>query len=450
MGDSEQEYFVEGMHQALITELSRISALKVTSWTSTMRYRDTDKPLPQVARELNVDGVIEGSVLREGERLRITVQLIHGPTDRHLWAQTFDRELRGVLALQGELARAIASEIRITLTPAEEARLVNAPPVMQEAYDAYLKGLYHLTRQPPEVPKSLQYFRQSIDMDPTYAPAYVGLADSYNRFAIQGERPPREVYPLARAALVKAVELDDSFAEAHAVLGVVKFRFDWDWDGAERELRRALQLAPNSSRAHLAHGWYSKVMGRMDEMLDHLARSRDLDPLSLTANVALAEALYDNQRYDEAIALIHSVRELDPNSGRAYMFLGLLYAAKGMHGEAGSACQKALELAPEDHLVLSDCGQVYAQSGRHRDAVMAFEELTSLSARRHVDAYRVAALAAAIYTDPAESHRVLEWLARAYEERSANLCLLTVDPAFDGVRSDPRFQDLVRRMNFPG
>jgi eukaryotic-like serine/threonine-protein kinase len=451
MGDPAQDYFVEGMHEALTAELSKIGALKVISRTSAMRYRGTDKPMPQIARELGVEGLIESSVLREGDQVRITVQLIHGPSDRYLWAQSFDRELRGILALHSDVARAIAGEIRIAITPAEEARLAHARPANPEAYEAYLKGISHFSRihEGLKPLKALEYFQQAIDIDPSYAPAYVALADSYNLLAIHGERLPREVYPLAKAALLKALDLDETLADAHALLGVVNFRFDWDWQGAERELQRALQIEPNSARAHLAYGAYSRVMDRVEEHMAHFRRHQELDPLSPRANLHLAWALHRGGRYDEAIARLYRVLELQPGDAWAYVDLASNYAAKKMYTEAIAACEKASGLMPEDDVVLSGCGQVYGLSGRHRDAAMAFEKLTSLSARRYVDPFKVALVAAVIYSDARERDPIFDWLERAYVERSARLCTLKVEPAFDNLRSDPRFQELLRRMNLP-
>jgi TolB-like protein/Flp pilus assembly protein TadD len=451
MGDPEQDYFVEGMHEALITELSKIRALKVISRTSTMPYGQTDKPLPQVARELNVDAVIEGSVLREGERVRITVHLVHGATDRHLWAQTFERERRSVLALQSDVARAIAHEIRVSLTPQEQRVLASARLVDPEAHRAYLKGRHHLGKGTlAGLQNAREYFRQSLDLDPTYAPAYVGLADVYNRLAIQGRHLPREVYPLAKAALVKALELDEQLAEAHALHGVVKFRFDWDWEGAERDLRRALELEPNNTRAHLGYGTHLLMTGRLEEALAYSAKFQELDPLSPFASQNLAWHLYHNRRYHDAISRLRTALHLDPSSGAAYLLLGESYAAMGAHGEAIAACDTALNLTPNDNNVLSRCGAVYAVSGKHQSAVRLFQNLQlRASARGYVDPYGLASFAAAMYTAPGASDRVMQWLARAYEDRSANLCALKVNPAFGRVSADPRFQELLRRMHFP-
>jgi TolB-like protein/DNA-binding SARP family transcriptional activator/Flp pilus assembly protein TadD len=448
--DPQQDYFVEGMHEALITELSKISALKVISRTSTMRYRETRKPLSQVARELNVEGVIEGSVVRDGDRVRITVRLIDGTTENQLWSQTFDRELRSLLALQSEVARSIAEEIRVTLTPQEQRLLASFPSVDPAAHQAYLKGRYYLGKGTlAAFQTGHDFFRQAIDQDPTYAPAYVGLADAYNRLAIEGRAAPREVYPLARAALVRALEIEETSAEAHALRGVVRFRFEWDWEGAEQDLKRALELEPNSARAHLAYSTYSLAAGHLEEAIAHSAEFRELDPLSPFANENLAWVLYHSGQYDEAISRLRIALDLDPRSGVAYSQLGINYAAKKMNGEAATACNTALDLAGDDDEVLSTCGAVYAVSGERQHAVVLFDNLQRRLSQRYVDPYYLASLAAAIYTAPTEKHRVLPWLARAYEQRSANLCMVQADPAFRRLSADPQFRELLRKMDFP-
>lgn len=451
MQDPEQDYFVDGMHEALISELSKIGALKVMSQSSMLRYRQTDKPLPQLARELNVDGVIEGSVLREGEHVQIKVQLFHGPADRHLWVRSFERELGDFRALQSDVARAIAEEIRVGLTPQEQRVLSLTPSIHSEAYQAYLRGRHHLGKGTLGAFENARvYFNQALDLDPTHAPTYVGLADVYSRLAILGHEPPRSVYPLAKAAIARALQLDETLAEAHALQGVVKFRFDWDWEGAERSLTRALELEPNGDRAHLGYGMYLLAIGRLEGALAHSAKFQELHPLSRFASQNLAWHLYHNQRYDEAILRLHDALVLDPRSGLAYALLGENYVAEGKYSEAISACDTAVGLTLDDDRILSTCGAVYAASGRHRDAMGLYEELQQrLSAHRYVDPYHLASLAAAIYTSPTDGDRVLQWLIRAYEERSANLCVVKVNRAFNVVSADPRFQELLRRMDFP-
>lgn len=448
--DPSEDYFVDGMTDALINELRQVRGLRVISRTSTMRYKETDKDIPRIARELGVEGVIEASVVREGELLRISVRLIDGPSDRQLWAQSFERELHSIQALHRDIARAIAHEINVALTSREQRLVAPVRRIRPRAYEAYLKGHYHFAKRTREgLEKAVEYFQEAIRQEPTYAPAYAGLADSYNGLAIYGHRQARDVYPMAIAALFRALELDETLSEAHASLGVIKFRFAWDWKEAERRLKHALQLDPDSPRAHLAYGMYLERVGRLEESLEHIARYRDLDPVSPFANLQVAHSLYYLRRYDAAIVEAHKALELDRNYAHTYRHLGQLYASKQMMREATAACDTALRLAPDEHIVLSDCGHVYALSGRLGDAVTALDKLLALSARTYVDPYFVSVVGTGIYTDPAKTSRVFVWLARAFEERSPNVSYLNMHPAFDGLRDDSRFHALLRRMNLP-
>ncbi len=446
MGDSEQEYFVEGMHEALITELSKISALKVISRTSTMRYKGTDKPLPQVARELNVDGVIEGSVLREGDQVRITVQLIHGPSDKHLWAQSFDRELRGILALQSEVARAIADQIKVALTPQEQAGLARAPTVNPAAYQAYLKGRYYWNKRTlAGLLKGIEYFQQALAQDPNSALAYVGLADSYNQLAYRGHLAPREAYPRAQAAALKALEIDKTLAEAHASLAFLEFNFNWNWAAAEREFQRTLEL--NSSYAE-AHHWYSHYWtdrGRAEESLAETKRALEFDPLSLIVNVHLGWHYTFAGQYDQAIEQLQKTLEMDPGYYSAYLRLGQAYAYKGDYPQAIATLQKAGSLSGDSTEAAMMLAAAYGLAGQRADALGIVNELQKISQGTYVSSFSVAA----IYAGLGDKNRALAWLEKAYEERASGLVEVKADPIFDPLRSDPRFQDLLRRMNFP-
>ena len=321
--------------------------------------------------------------------------------------------------------------------------------VQSDAQLAYLKGRQQLGHGTvPAFFIARDDFRQAVDLDPTYAPAYVGLADVYNRLAIQGNQAPRDVYPLAKAALLRALELDESLADAHALLGVVKFRFDWDWRGAEHEFRRALKLDPNNMRAHLGYGMYLLATGR-EEALVHTATAQELDPLSPFANSNFAFHLYLTGRLDDAIPHLRSALNLDPKFALAYALLGHIYATQGVYDKATAACDTAIELSPARSEVLTYCGEAYALSGRRPDAVTALKTLQrQLSGPGYVDAFYLAALSAAISDSPAEKDNVFYWLERAYNERSANLCLLRVNPMLRRVSSDPRFPRLVQRMAF--
>ncbi|MGH2524936.1 MAG: tetratricopeptide repeat protein, partial [Anaerolineales bacterium] len=298
--DPEQEYFADGMTEALTAELSKISALKVISRTSAMRYRNTDKPMPQIARELNVDALIEGSVVREGDQVRITVQLIHGPTDKHLWAESYQRELRGVLALQSDVARAIAREVRVAVTPAEATRLAAARPVNPEAYQTYLKGRFYWNKRDDEgLKKSAKYFEQAIEIDPSYALAYAGLADAYGISTGIGLLPTKEALPKARAAALKALGIDPSLAEAHTSMGMVA-HFEWDWLTAEEEYQRAIELNPNYATAHHFYSVYLSKMGRHEEAIAQATRAHELDPLSLIIGTSLAGAYCAGGQHERA------------------------------------------------------------------------------------------------------------------------------------------------------
>ena len=338
--DPEQEYFADGMTEALISDLAQIHSLRVISRTSVMQYKAAKRPLPEIARALNVDAVVEGSVLRSGERVRITAQLIEAKTDRHLWAKAYERDVRDVLSLQSEVARAIAREIEARLTPQEEARLASARPINAEAHEAYLKGRYSLNKQnEPAIRQAIRYFNEAIEKDPRGAPAYAGLADAY--CALRSVyASPREVMPAAKAAALKAVELDPSSAEAHLSLGQVKFYYDFDWPGAESEFRRAIELNPNLADAHDLFATYLAAMQRHTEAIFEIRRARELDPLSLLVMADAGWVYYLGRQYDRAIEESRKAVELDPTFWIAQAFLGLAYEKTGRFAEAIAALER--------------------------------------------------------------------------------------------------------------
>jgi serine/threonine protein kinase/TolB-like protein len=443
--DAEQEYFSDGMTEALIAELGQISALRVISRTSVMRFKGARPPggLPEIAEQLNVDAVLEGSVMRAADRVRITAQLIDAKADRHLWAHSYERDLRNVLSLQSEVASAIADEIKLKLTPQEQTRLASARPVNPEAYEAYLRGRYYWGQR--DINKSLEYFQQALAADASYALAYAGVAAANAALGdpLYGVLPPREAYPRARAAVEKALELDQSLAEAHTTLAHVKDRYDWDWPGAEREFRRALELNPSYADAHRAYALHLTRTGRTEEGLAEMKRAQQVDPLSLWISMHLGWAYYVDRRYDEALGQLQRTLEMGRNYAPAHWGLGLCYLQKGRYREAIVAFQKAVEQGGLGVASVASLGYAYAVSGNRTGAVKILEQLQEESKRRYVPA----AWIAAVYAGLGKKDQAFSWLEKAYEDRS--LLYLKVDPMFDSLRSDPRLQDLLRRMNFP-
>jgi len=443
--DLDQEYFADGMTEALITELSKISALRVISRTSAMQYKGVKKPLPQIARELNVDALIEGSVLREGDQVRITVQLIQGTTDKHLWAESYQRELRGVLVLQSEMARSIAREIGIMVSSEDQVRLASARPVNPEAHELYLKGR-HFWNQRTEagLMKSVEYFQQAIATDPSYALGYAGLADAYNILGSNRFRDPKEVFPKARTAAERALELDDNLAEAHAVLGAIMFNYERDWAGARRALRRSIELNPGYATAHQRYAWLSSMLGEHDVAIKEMKLARRLDPLSARISANVGDMLFFAREYDEAILELRKALELYPNDAAAHAGLGAVYVQKGMYEEAiKEFSESSLRSAPDAATALGRLGYAYAVSGDRTEATKILKQLQQLSERTFVSPATVAL----IHIGLGDKNRALEWLEKAYQDPT--LSFMRVDPRFDPLRDDPRFRDLLLRMNLP-
>jgi TolB-like protein len=444
MGDPQQEYFVDGMTEELIADLSQVSALRVISRTSVMQYKGTKKSMPEIARELKVDGVIEGSVLRSGDQVRITAQLIQAATDTHLWAKSYERDLRDVLALQSEVAGAIANEIKIKLTPQEQVRLASASAVNPEAYRLYLQGRYQFSKRTlPAFEKSIQLFQQVLEKDPDYALAYAGLAESYGILPFYGGALPKDAFPKAKAAAVKALELDSSLAEAHAALGFVLLYWDWDWSATERELKHAIELKPSYVVGHHWYAEYLSAMGRHDQAIAEIKRAQELDPLSPLMLVVGGEVCFYAHRYDEVIEQCRKALELDSSYALAHSWLASAYAEKAMYEEATTEFEKAARLFGRDPW--GGLALVYARTGKRDEALKILGRMREQSNRGESSPVRTACL----YLAVGEKQRALDWLEKAYEERDPYMAFLNVRPELDPLRSDPRFQDLVRRMNFP-
>jgi serine/threonine-protein kinase len=446
--DPEQEYFADGMTEELITNLGQIEALRVISRTSVMRFKGVRPAggLPEIARQLKVDAVVEGSVLRSGDRVRITAQLIDARTDRHLWAQSYERDLRDVLALQGEVAQAIANEIKIKVTPQEQMRLASARPVNPDAHEAYLKGRYYWNLRTEEgLKKGIEYFQQAIEKDPGYALAYAGLADSYIVLGEWWLMASRGAYPRAKAAALKALEIDETLAEAHTSLGAVRDDYDWDWAGAEKEFKRAIELNPSYATGHQWYAEYLSEMGRHNEAIAELKRAQASDPLSPIIGAVGGYIFLFARRYDEAIAQCRRALELNAGFYPAHFNLGRVYQQEKLYPQAISEYQKAKALEEGNPGLAAELARGYAAAGKRIEALKIISQLTELSKRRYVSLYRVAQAYAAL----GEFDQAFALLGRAYEEHAFELVFLKVEPENDPLRSDPRFQDLLRRMNFP-
>ena len=443
MNDPEQDWFVDGMYEALITELSKISALTVISRTSAMRYTDSNKSVPEIARELGVDAIIEGSVLRAGETVRVTTQLIDGRTDRQLWADNFDRELKDILALHSEVARAIAREIKVTVTPAEEARLASARQVNPEAYEAYLKGRVHLHKLAPEqLETAMQYFQLALEKDPNYALAYTGIASVWGYRGHLGVMPPREAWPKVKAATLKAIELDGTLAEVHVLLGGISFYFDWDWPAAEKEFKRVIELNPNNLEACRMYSGFLAAMGHREEAMAEIQRCLELDPHNSRFQANFGMRLLDLGRYEDAIAQLQKVLRTDPNFPYAHGILSEAFHKKGMYEEELAEAKKFFALLGDSE-VAEALARGYGQGGYAGAMRLAAETLVARSKRTYVKPTQVAHL----YAYAGEKDRALDWLEKAYQERDTHLIFLNLRPDWGSLRSDTRFQSLLRRMN---
>jgi TolB-like protein/Flp pilus assembly protein TadD len=446
-GDDSQNYFADGMTDELITDLAQISALRVISRTSVMVYKGARKPLPQIARELNVDAVIEGTVLRSGDQVRITAQLIEASTDKHLWSQSYEGELRDTLALQNRVANAIADQIRISLTPREQAALKNVKAVNPEAYESYLKGRYFWNKRTADGLKvALAYFTQAIEEDPKYAQAYSGLADTY---ALLGDwqyavMTPKEALPKAKAAALKALELDSALGEAHTSLAVCLDGFDWDFDTAEKEFQRAIELNPGYATAHHWYAWHLSHIGRNKEAIAEMRKAEDLDPLSLIIKTELAELLVLAHSYDESIRQSRKTIEMDPNFALAHNQLGQAYFQKQMYEPAIAELEKSVQLSGGSPACIANLARAYAASGRRSEAEMLLSDLK----KRSSPSASLASQIAIVYAALGDRDQAMNWLEKGYEERFNPGVLLR--PGLDPLRSDPRFQNLLHRVGLPG
>jgi eukaryotic-like serine/threonine-protein kinase len=445
-GDPTQEYFADGMTEELTTDLSKIAAIRVISRTSAMRYKGANKSLPEIARELNVNGVVEGSVQRSGNRVRITAQLIHAPSDTHLWADSYERDVRDVLSLQAEVARDIANNVKVSLTSQERAQLSASRSVDPQAYEAYLKGRYWWNKRTREGEfKGLAFFQKAIELDPSYAAAYAGMADSYLVLAHHGRLPPLEAMPRAKAAAIRAIQLDDSLAEGHNSLALIDLSYDWDYPAAETEFQKAIALNPNYATAHHWFAHYLAVMRKDADAMREIRRARELDPFSISINSFFVLTFYYARQYDHALEAAKEMGEVEPAFGSgAEALQGDVFAAKGKYVEAVAHWNKSLVLSGQDQDA-AKLQSAYAIGGYRAYLDRQLQELKASSQREYVDPLQLAEL----YARMDQKDAAFDWLERAYKEHSSWLNFVNANPVYDSLRSDPRFSDLLHQMRLP-
>ena len=442
-GDPEQDYFVDGMADALRQHLESIRAVRVISRTSSVHYRGSSKPLPEIARELNVDGVVEGSVLRSGNRVRITVELIRVASNSRLWSNSYEGDLRDVFAMQTEVANRIVEEIRVTLTPPDRARLAHARPSNPDAYLAYSKGRFFWNKRTQEgLERAIGFFQQAVDKDPNYALAWDGLADCWLPLGWYGYRSPTATFPRAKEAVTKALSLDDSLAEAHTSLAFVNLYYDRDYPGAEREFRRAIDLNPNYANGHHWYGEFLSLVGRHKQAIEESQRARELDPLSTIINTWVGSRYFFARQYDKAIEEYRNAVEMDPNFVPARLVLGQAYEQKGMWHEAIAELERAVSLSGGSPVYAASLAHALGVAGRRADALKVLGNLDKMAAGTFVSSYDLALA----HLGLGNKARTFELLNAAARERSPRVAFLGVDPRFDELRSDPRFKELLRSI----
>lgn len=447
-GDPSQEYFSDGLTEEMITQLSTVNprGLAVLARTSAMRYKHTQKGVDEIGRELRVQYLVEGSVRREKQRIRISAQLVRASDQIHVWAKNYERDLREILALQREVARDIANEINVSVGPAASPPRGTVAALNPAAYEAYIKGRYFWNKRTKDgLLKAIEYFQNAIRDEPDYAPAYDGLADSWIALGWYGYVPPKEAFPQANEAARKALSFDDSLAAAHTSLAFVRFNYDWSWSEAERGFQRAIDLDPDYPNAHHWYADYLSAIGRHEQAIAESERARQLDPLSPIINAWLGWRHYFARHYDAAIEQYRRSLELDPNFPPTHLVLGQAYEQQGRVSEALSELQRAEQLAHGGPLYVAALAHALAGAGRRPDAERQLRRLVNLSSAQYVPPVQISIMHAGL----GDTHQAIEWLEKGIDERSAGMVWIKQDPRFDALRGDSRFQDIVRRLRFP-
>src|SRR6202790_1430687 len=448
-GDKEQDYFADGMTDELIANLAKIRSLRVISRSTAMAYKGTHKPISEIARELRVDAVMEGTVMRVGSRVRITAELVQVSTDRNLWADTYESQMEDVLALQNRVSSAIVNQIRINLTPEDRERLARNPAIAPEAYENYLKGRFYWNKRSDEnLAKAIGYFEQATHQDTHYALAYAGLSDCYSIVGatIFGTMPASEAAPKARAAAQQALDIDPTLAEAETSLATLKFNYDWDWPGAEEDFQRAIQHNPSYATAYQRYSLSLMGMGRIPERFDQINKARGLDPLSISINFSLGWRLYMARQYNRAIEQLHNALEMDPSYELPHLVVGQAYEQEGEYALAIPELRKAVDLSHGAPLMVSALAHAYAKAGNKAEAEKLLAVLTLQSKTQYVSPYYFAI----VYVGLGENEKAMDWLDKAFADRSNGLVFMKVEPELDNLRSNPRFTALQQRLRLPG
>lgn len=438
----DDEYFADGMTEEIISSVSRTPGLRVIARTSTMKYKGTGKSVQDIGRELGVGSVLEGSVRKSGDKVRISVQLIDASKEEPRWSQEYDRELKDIFSIQDDIAQRVAADLRVQVLGHVGAKSTGIP----DAYVAYLRGRQAWNKRTEEgLRQAIVLFEKALQLDAKYAKAYTGMADCYATLALLEVVAPNDVYPKAKSAVEKALALDPTLAEAHSSLGLVRFQYEWDWKGAEKELLEAIRINPSYAPAHHFYADFLKAMGRFDEALAEIDKAQELDPLNLAINTGVGHVLYLSRQFDRSIDQYRKAVELDPNFMLTHVWFGRPYLEKGMYSEAISELETAVSLSGESTLALAMLGHGLASAGRTDEAIGVLKKLMDRSKKAYVPSYWIAV----IYNGLRDREQVIFWLRKAFEERSSWLVWVNVEPRFEWLKSDPGFDSLTKAMKFP-